>query len=326
MRCPKCGFISFDQQPSCTKCNADLSAAAPTLTGTGERVTAPFFLGAILNEGAGLATGGVATAPEETVETAAPPEVKEGTAALFEALEAESQDLAMAPEAPPEEAGEELDLSFAEPPEEAEVELSLNLEEEAATEEAPALELGEEGPPTPQEAEEPELVVTLEEEETAAPEVQLAAEPELELTLEEPEVEPPLETEAPPTKSEVEAKGEPAETVAPSLSLHEIDLSDLVEKKGSTAQSISVSEEDDIFDLSALIGGSEEEEESHRGGNDDLAMEVDSDAASANRQDTEELNLELDLGDETAPPVAPPGKKTKSTADASGLTLESDDQ
>ena len=50
MRCPKCGYISFDRQRSCGKCSNDLAAVSEQLQGTAGKATAPFFLGAILGE------------------------------------------------------------------------------------------------------------------------------------------------------------------------------------------------------------------------------------------------------------------------------------
>jgi hypothetical protein len=44
MRCPKCGFISFDQLPKCVKCGKDYSGIAQLLHGTAFSVTAPLFL------------------------------------------------------------------------------------------------------------------------------------------------------------------------------------------------------------------------------------------------------------------------------------------
>jgi hypothetical protein len=50
MRCPKCGYISFDRQKSCGKCGNDLTAVAEQLQGTVSKHAAPFFLGSILGE------------------------------------------------------------------------------------------------------------------------------------------------------------------------------------------------------------------------------------------------------------------------------------
>lgn len=48
MRCPKCGYISFDRQKSCGKCSNDLTAVAEQLKGTVSKAAVPFFLGASL--------------------------------------------------------------------------------------------------------------------------------------------------------------------------------------------------------------------------------------------------------------------------------------
>lgn len=48
MRCPKCGYISFDRQRSCGKCSNDLTAVSEQLQGTVSKAAAPFFLGAAL--------------------------------------------------------------------------------------------------------------------------------------------------------------------------------------------------------------------------------------------------------------------------------------
>jgi len=48
MRCPKCGYISFDRQKLCGKCSGDLTVAALQVQGTGVNIVPPFFLGRIL--------------------------------------------------------------------------------------------------------------------------------------------------------------------------------------------------------------------------------------------------------------------------------------
>ena len=44
MRCPKCGFISFDHLESCLKCGKDIQKTSSALTGTVYNVAAPSFL------------------------------------------------------------------------------------------------------------------------------------------------------------------------------------------------------------------------------------------------------------------------------------------
>ena len=48
MRCPKCGFISFDHLTSCAKCGKDIAEVASELQGTSIKVETPMFLGAAL--------------------------------------------------------------------------------------------------------------------------------------------------------------------------------------------------------------------------------------------------------------------------------------
>jgi len=44
MRCPKCGYISFDHLESCKKCNKDISEVSERLDGTVFAYAAPLFL------------------------------------------------------------------------------------------------------------------------------------------------------------------------------------------------------------------------------------------------------------------------------------------
>lgn len=48
MRCPKCGFISFDHFTSCVKCGKDISDVASELQGTSINVETPMFLSGAL--------------------------------------------------------------------------------------------------------------------------------------------------------------------------------------------------------------------------------------------------------------------------------------
>lgn len=48
MKCPKCGYISFDDLSTCTKCSTDLSAIAEELKGTGTETEPDFFLGSAI--------------------------------------------------------------------------------------------------------------------------------------------------------------------------------------------------------------------------------------------------------------------------------------
>ena len=48
MRCPKCGYISFDKITSCSQCETDVTELASTLNGTGFQPMNNFFLGTLL--------------------------------------------------------------------------------------------------------------------------------------------------------------------------------------------------------------------------------------------------------------------------------------
>jgi hypothetical protein len=48
MRCPKCGFISFDNLTACAKCGKDIADVASELQGTSIKVEAPMFLSTAL--------------------------------------------------------------------------------------------------------------------------------------------------------------------------------------------------------------------------------------------------------------------------------------
>jgi len=50
MRCPKCGYISFDRQKVCGKCSYDLTTLTEQLQGTASKAATPFFLGAVLGK------------------------------------------------------------------------------------------------------------------------------------------------------------------------------------------------------------------------------------------------------------------------------------
>lgn len=122
MRCPKCGYTSFDQIAACVKCNHGLAETAATLNGTAYRVLAPLFLGASLAGAADAADDayGQEAGGEEMVAFAAEPAADEGgvefqfvedeaapAPEVAEAEEAEGVDVAVEPEAGQETAAEE---------------------------------------------------------------------------------------------------------------------------------------------------------------------------------------------------------------------------
>jgi hypothetical protein len=53
MRCTKCGYISFDQSDSCSKCDTDLTIISSQLNGTALKVETPYFLDPALEESRG---------------------------------------------------------------------------------------------------------------------------------------------------------------------------------------------------------------------------------------------------------------------------------
>ncbi|MCK9295435.1 MAG: hypothetical protein M0P70_10160 [Desulfobulbaceae bacterium] len=118
MRCPKCGYISFDQEETCAKCDASLAEISRSLAGTAVRVHESFFLASILGQ------AGEHEAAEEVefdlaeAESASETEVE---IALGEHEEGIPR-VDLSPFAQPEEAGaeEESGISFALPEEEAE--------------------------------------------------------------------------------------------------------------------------------------------------------------------------------------------------------------
>jgi hypothetical protein len=50
MKCPKCGYISFDYNRACPKCNEDISAERVKLNLSDYRSDPPFLLGALTGE------------------------------------------------------------------------------------------------------------------------------------------------------------------------------------------------------------------------------------------------------------------------------------
>ncbi|MDA8419150.1 MAG: hypothetical protein M0Z90_08980 [Desulfobacteraceae bacterium] len=123
MRCPKCGFISFDSLLLCGRCQSDLSLVSAELRGTATEMAGTFFLGNLLSGGESrpesvasgvtseaaeiLVAGG---APEDSTagiagEEASPAGGEEPPALEFDldempSLEAEPAEIALEPSAP----------------------------------------------------------------------------------------------------------------------------------------------------------------------------------------------------------------------------------
>ncbi len=136
MRCPKCGYISFDDRASCAKCSSSLEELVDELHGTGIHADPPSFLTTFLEK-------------EEQQEVA-------------ETLDLEEVDT---------EAGEEADASLAGPEEEEGIAIDLEAEEgepaaaeETAGEIAFSIEEEEPAPAASGEEEEEGIAFSLEEE------------------------------------------------------------------------------------------------------------------------------------------------------------------
>ena len=112
MRCPKCGFISFDHLTSCAKCKRDVSELAVELQGTSIKSELPMFLSGAL--------GAFSAEEEETFEEQAlDTEMEEGI------------DFDMEMEGEEEVAGADIDFSFED---EGEEQADISLAEAEAVE------------------------------------------------------------------------------------------------------------------------------------------------------------------------------------------------
>ncbi len=97
MRCPKCGFISFDDQSTCGKCSHSLAETAGQLRGTSIHVDSPAFLNPLFERAAGnpeinADAGGEAAEGEVALDLSAEGEIEaeseaEESAVSFEGLD-----------------------------------------------------------------------------------------------------------------------------------------------------------------------------------------------------------------------------------------------
>ena len=290
MRCPKCGYISFDRQRSCGKCNNDLTAVAGQLQGTAGMAAAPFFLGPVLGEKTPSHAEPAPILHEEEAldldefETAALPTDEEDLD--FAGPPLSEDDLEDQP-LPPLNL-EDIDVSDLVPPQEEKEELVLPLGSEQ--EEEPVLSLGNE--------QREELVLSLESEQEEAMQHSAQDEDASLMGLEMPS----LETD---------------------------DLLSLDEKKGSPRDSFEdetpdfrgsdEEEGDEIVDLSSLMNFDEPVPDA----------EKDQDFLGLSFEDEpDELHLTLDDGEDDSAPAEAPEKPRSAMADIPdlGLTLENDDQ
>ena len=109
MRCPKCGFISFDHLTSCAKCGKDIAEVASELQGTSIKLETPMFLSAAL-AGYGDREGSfeeisMETEVEEGVDISMETEFEEGVYISMEDEPVEQE--------APEMAGTEADIDFS---------------------------------------------------------------------------------------------------------------------------------------------------------------------------------------------------------------------
>ena len=109
MRCPKCGFISFDHLTSCGKCGKDVAEVASELQGTSIKLEAPMFLSAALasygdREGS-FEEISMETEVEEGFDISMETEVEEGVDISMEDEPVEQEE--------PEMAGAEADIDFS---------------------------------------------------------------------------------------------------------------------------------------------------------------------------------------------------------------------
>lgn len=128
MRCPKCGYISFDNQAACAKCAHDLLPLAQQLQGTVTKDPPPAFLAAALagSEAAGGEIGEEILIDEQGAD---------------EAAEALDELLVESAAEPQEEAAEEGGVASEEPPaEETATEIEMIPVEAAAPAATPAEE------------------------------------------------------------------------------------------------------------------------------------------------------------------------------------------
>ncbi len=139
MRCPKCGFISFDHLTSCAKCGKDIAEVASEVQGTSIKVETPMFLSTAL--------AAYSDNEDSFEEVAMEDEFDEGIDF--------SMDDAPAGEETVEMGGAEADVDFSFEEEEAGPDINLaEVEEEALTMDVEAEEAVESSVPGPTLAEE----------------------------------------------------------------------------------------------------------------------------------------------------------------------------
>ena len=110
MKCPKCGYTSFDHNPTCPRCNKEISDAREMINLTSFRPNPPSMLGALTGETAdsniGFQMGGDNGLSEGDQGTSLTPEDSQAIEAVEDAF-SDSQDLDIEFETPGSEEGSE---------------------------------------------------------------------------------------------------------------------------------------------------------------------------------------------------------------------------
>jgi hypothetical protein len=298
MRCPKCGYISFDQEEACAKCDANLAEISRVLAGTAVRVQEPFFLASILGQAGQQAAAAevefdlaeAEEVPESAVEIDVAGDEDEGIPMVDLSPFAQQEEQAEAEEESgisftlPEEQAAEVQEAGAEAEEEQPAELgtidftfgqepALDDELRPAPEEVAGLDLSLEEAGGEEVLEElGGLDLELEEEaEAVAPETEEAL-PDLELELageggQGPELDAGLQAD---TGEQVPAEEPVAAETVSSLDL-DIDV-DLEEDEPSEEEMIFNLEDIDMSDLVIEGAGGAEEE---AGRPEDTALDLE---------------------------------------------------
>lgn len=332
MRCPKCGYLSFDTQSECGKCGENVSVVAAALAGTAVKVRSSFFLAPVvaLQKGEDELADTLAILPEVAEVNDAEGEELGASETMPGTMESEIS-LPGEEKAPLEEGVPMIDLSqftdLAEAEEErpAVPDEGLSLEELAAEIELPLaeLDLAEAQTSVDQSVaplavaevggEPEEISLELERKEEVAPvppvEAPLALEVEgAEYTLELDELAGETEELTPAAEvveAAVEAELEP--TSSGVVDLEEIDLSDLVvaDAASNTAElpvtsgeeeDLTVAEQGDDFSSLDFEGGEESELETR---DDILDLDFVPGGQQTEGQGEDELQgIDLSMGDQ----------------------------
>lgn len=330
MRCPKCGFISFDSQESCGKCQRELSEVTSQLNGTVALVAPPPFLAGAL---ADIAAENASEPDTFDLETA---EAEESSRTSFE-LEPETVELNQEP------VDLDLELDDLEPTAELTGEgIEFNVPEPAAAAESPSeeldsnemeqyLEMPEQLPPEPEGADlefampeptGPELEAPLTEPQSSAMETPAAAQVSFEpenFGIEMPELEMPelelsqTETSEPEMPEQKRSKSEIPEPVSLAGKVTEA-----TDEQPPTAADEPATSEPESPDLELALEIPELEDEAMpTAASQPLPTTAESKTTETVSSELElEPELELDLEMPPEPPMAKATAEEKTPAEA----------